>query len=510
MAHKNKPTEISGVEAERRNIVTGRRRQTGRLGLYLITFIWLALLVPLSARAAPYAAMVMDARTGKVLHETNANTRLHPASLTKMMTLYVAFEAVQNGELSMDTLVTVSAKAAAEEPSKLGLRAGQKIALRYLVRAAAVKSANDAATAIGEAIAGSEAAFAARMNRTAKAIGMTKTTFKNAHGLTQSGHLSTARDMTILGRHMIYDYPQYYNLFSRRTADAGVRTVSHTNSRLLSSYRGADGIKTGYTRAAGFNLVASAERGSQRVIATVFGGRSTASRNAKVAELLDLGFQRTPQRVAFVAPGKPPYMGKGAAVPQVVIADNSDPDPTPGARAKSIRVAAAAVNRSLRPVARPAPDIPDVAPLVAGIEQDIENVLKEVQSVAATEAEPAPEPVAPVARPRVVVAAVAPPKPVKDKPTLAREAEVVTRFSTSGERHWGINVGRYPNQFLAEKVLLKTALAETSTLDGALRKVTRGKSGFDANFMGLTRDGAELACKRLQARQVTCFMIGPS
>ncbi|SMX29933.1 D-alanyl-D-alanine carboxypeptidase DacF precursor [Pelagimonas phthalicica] len=482
------------------------------MGLYLFTFIWLALLVPLSAMAAPYAAMVMDARSGKVLHARNADTRLHPASLTKMMTLYIAFEAVQNGEISMDTLVKVSAHAASEPPSKLGLRAGQKIKLRYLVRAAAVKSANDAATAIGEAIEGSEAAFARRMNRTAKALGMTRTSFRNAHGLTENGHLSTARDMTILGRHVIYDYPMYYNLWSRKTADAGIKTVAHTNRRLLSSYRGADGIKTGYTRAAGFNLVASAERGRERVIATVFGGRSTASRNAKVAELLDLGFKRAPTRVAFRSPRKPPY--RGSAKGRTVIAEApAAPKPAakPGQRAKSVRVASAAVTRSLRPQARPlqADPVPDTAPLVASVQDDIEKVLKEVQTVAAVApsangAAPAAS-VKPVIRPARVVAAAP-----RDVPTPSRKAEVITRLSTSGGRHWGINVGRYPSRFTAEKVLLKTALAETSTLDGSLRKVVKGKRGFDANFMGLTRDTAELACKRLQARQVTCFMIGPS
>lgn len=146
-----------------------------RLG---ILFVWLAMLGT-AINAAPYAAMVMDARSGEVLHARNADTRLHPASLTKMMTLYIAFEAVRRGEITLDTKVTISAKAAAEPPSKLGLRAGQKIALRYLIRAAAVKSANDAATAIGEAISGSEAAFARRMNRTAKALGMTRTDRKS-------------------------------------------------------------------------------------------------------------------------------------------------------------------------------------------------------------------------------------------------------------------------------------------------------------------------------------------
>lgn len=493
----------------------------------------------MSAMAAPYAAMVMDARNGEVLHSRNANTRLHPASLTKMMTLYVVFEAVQNGEISMDTKVRISKKAAAEPPSKLGLRAGSHIKLRFLVRAAAIKSANDASTAIAEAISGSEAAFARRMNRTAKALGMSRTTFKNAHGLTESGHMSTARDMTILGRHVLYDYPQYYNLFSRRSADAGIKTVAHTNRRFLNSYRGADGIKTGYTRAAGFNLTASAERGTERIIVTVFGGNSTASRNAQVAKLMDLGFSRAPTRMALRTPRKPPYMGRTApAQTETVIAKSQTPSTK--TRAKSIRVVAASVKKSLRPIARPvaAPVIPDT--VVADLQEDIQSVLaevqtEEVQDVAAsaaqialvadaavdagTAADATPTPVAkvapvasvkPVVRPRTLVLASASARSsAQTQPVVARETEVVTRISTSGGRHWGINVGRYPSRFAAEKALLKTALAEVETLDGSLRKVVNGARGFDANFMGLTRESADLACRRLQARQVTCFMIGP-
>jgi len=197
--------------------VKAARISSARFGLFLFAFLWLVIVGPLSAKAAPYAALVIDARTGEVLHARNADTRLHPASLTKMMTLYIAFQAVERGEISLDKKVRISKHAASEPPSKLGLRAGQKIALRYLIRASAVKSANDAATAIGEAISGSEAAFARRMTRTAKALGMTRTTFKNAHGLTETGHMSTARDMTILGRHMLYDFPEYYHLFSRTT-----------------------------------------------------------------------------------------------------------------------------------------------------------------------------------------------------------------------------------------------------------------------------------------------------
>ncbi|MFV0513570.1 MAG: D-alanyl-D-alanine carboxypeptidase family protein [Jhaorihella sp.] len=473
------------------------RIAAARVGLIVFTALWVCLLGPLAVAAAPYAAVVMDARTGEILHSRNADARLHPASLTKMMTLYIAFEAIRNGEITLDTQVRVSSNAASEPPSKLGLKAGQRIALRYLIRAAAVKSANDAATAIGEAISGSEAAFARRMNATAKAMGMTRTTFRNANGLTESGHLSSARDMTLLGRHLLYDYPQYYNLFSRRSTHAGIKTVSNTNRRLLDAYRGADGIKTGYTRAAGFNLVASAQRGDERVIATVFGGKSTTARNAKVAELLDLGFRRAPSRAPLRKPAVPAAYaggGHGAAV--------ADAGP---------------VGKSLRPRARPSVPVQlaeavaaaaseDQARIQAGIDAAIAAARPAAQADArVATAGPVETVPRPEARPADIVMASA--EAVRrDSP----DREVVTRVSTSGGQHWGINVGRYTNRYQAEKVLLRTALAEMSTLDGTLRKVVQSSRGFDANFMGMSREHADLACRRLQARNVTCFMIGPS
>ncbi len=463
-----------------------RRNRSARLGLFFLTATWLCVIVPLSVAAAPYAAMVMDARTGEVLHSRNADTRLHPASLTKMMTLYIAFQAVENGEITLDTKVRVSKHAASEPPSKLGLKAGQRIELRYLIRASAVKSANDAATAIGEAISGSEAAFARRMTATAKALGMTRTTFKNAHGLTESGHMSTARDMTILGRHVLYDYPQYYNLFSRRSTHAGVKAVNNTNRRLLNAYKGADGIKTGYTRAAGFNLVASAERGRERIIATVFGGASTASRNARVAELLDMGFRRAPSRAPLRKPSKPKY-----------IANLGE---QPGASGKSTRLVGA-VQKSLRPQARKEATTA-VAQVVTTASEQEALIQAGVSAAVAAATEQAVSSPRPTARP-TNVALVTNPEPKQP------EQEIVTRLSTSGDLQWGINVGRYTSKYQAEKVLLRTALTEMATLDGSLRKVVRTAKGFDANFMGMTRETADLACRRLQARNVTCFMVGP-
>ncbi len=428
-----------------------------------------------SAMAAPYAAMVIDARTGEVLHSRNADTRLHPASLTKMMTLYVTFEAIKNGEITLDTRVSISKRAAAEPPSKLGLKAGQRIALRYLIRAAAVKSANDAATALAEAIGGSEAAFARRMNKTAKALGMTRTTFKNAHGLTETGHLSTARDMTTLGRHLFYDYPQYYNLFSRRSTNAGVKVVRHTNRKFLAAYKGADGIKTGYTQAAGFNLVASAERGKERVIATVFGGRSTATRNAKVAELLDLGFKAAPSQVATRKPELPAYSGPKKVVP------------------KTIKVAA--VMKSPRPRARSAP---------AGQDTDAQE-LAIVAAIAEANAKAEAEAGLTETGVEVAQSDSATPRPARRDDEL----KIVTRVSTSGGAHWGIHLGSYGSRSEAEKLLLRTALQDLSSLDGALRKVVSRGGKYHANFVGLSEHRAKRACSRLNVRREICQTVGP-
>jgi D-alanyl-D-alanine carboxypeptidase len=281
----------------------------------------MALLLALLAAplaAAPQAAFVIDARTGEVLHAENADARLHPASLTKMMTLYLAFEAVERGEVGLDDLHTVSAKAAAEPGSRLGLAAGQRIALRHLVRAVAVKSANDAATALAEAIAGSEAAFVARMNARAADLGLSATAYANAHGLTAPGHLTTARDMTRLGRLLRFHYPDYWNLFSRLSVDAGPRQVLHTNRRFLSAYAGSDGVKTGYTRAAGYNLTGSAMRGGKWLIGTVMGQASSAARAARMSALFDAGFARVPEEVRPVPPSPPAR--PVPALPQVLVA----------------------------------------------------------------------------------------------------------------------------------------------------------------------------------------------
>ena len=458
----------------------------GRLGrAFWLAFLVVAnLLAAALAQAAPYAAFVMDARTGQIFHSENAETPLHPASLTKMMTLYLAFQAIQRGEITLDTEVRIAADAADEPPSRLGLREGQTIRLRYLLRAAAVKSANDAATAIGYAIGGSREGFADRMNAMAAAMGMTGTHFMNPNGLTQEGHYSTARDMSILGRHLVYDFPQYYNLFSRRTADAGMAQVNNTNRRFLDAYNGADGIKTGFTNAAGYNLTASAQRGDVRIIATVFGGTSTADRNQRVSRLLDDGFSRAPAHaeVVYAAPPQPNF---DAPVVEVAAA----------APIEDLGRVAGPVETSLRPIPRPGSThvafaVPDA---------EIEDALMAALS------EPTPA-VAPEAPTEIIMTASA--IDPEAAPILDEKPEVVTRVSTSGGSLWGVNLGSFPSRDSAERELIRVALAETSTLGDGLRRVIQRSGGFDANVMGLTRDEADLACRRLQARGTTCFMVG--
>jgi len=319
------------------------------------------------AHAQPFAAVVMDARTGEILYQTdNSTSRLHPASLTKMMTLYIAFEALENGEISEDTPVRISRHAASQPPSRLGLRAGQTIAFRYLIRAAALRSANDAAAAIAEALEGSVPAFAERMNRTARAIGMTRTTFRNPHGLTTDGHLSTARDMSILGRQLYFDYPGYYGIFSRRSDNAGIATVNNTNRLFLGSYRGADGIKTGFTNAAGYNLTAMAERNGVRLIVTVFGARSSQDRLRRVSQLMDRGFRDAPRRAAIRRPARPDYV-RGA--------DDRGSGPAAG---RVIRLQTAPTT-SRFPRARPQPGEAPAAELIAALRDGIDEVIEEIR-----------------------------------------------------------------------------------------------------------------------------------
>ncbi len=244
------------------------------------------------------ASLVIEATTGRILHGSHADARRHPASLTKMMTLYMVFEALDRGQLTLNQRLPVSAQAAAQPPSKLALKPGSRIAVRDAILALVTKSANDVATVIAEAISGTEAAFARAMTDRARQLGMSRTTFRNASGLPDPAQVSTARDMATLALALLRHFPQEYAYFSTRRFAFGGKMYQNHN-KLLESYGGTDGIKTGYIRASGFNLVASAKRGRTRLIGVVFGGPSPAMRNQRMASLLDDGFAAA-QRLADV------------------------------------------------------------------------------------------------------------------------------------------------------------------------------------------------------------------
>jgi D-alanyl-D-alanine carboxypeptidase len=241
--------------------------------------------------AAKYSSIVINEETGAVLHAVNPDVRHYPASLTKVMTLYLVFEALKAKRLTMDTMVTVSLRAARQPASKLDLKPREKIAVRDLILGLTVKSANDAATAIAEHMAGTERKFGELMSAKARQLGMANTRFRNASGLPNRRQLTTARDFAILARAIRRSFPEYYRFFRTRSFTyKSQRIVNH--NRLLDRYAGADGLKTGYIRASGFNLAASAERDGVRLIAVVLGARSPRSRDLHTMGLLERAFEK--------------------------------------------------------------------------------------------------------------------------------------------------------------------------------------------------------------------------
>jgi D-alanyl-D-alanine carboxypeptidase len=239
-------------------------------------------------RAAP--ALVIDAETGRVLYAEDIDRRWHPASLTKLMTAYLAFEAMRDGKLSMEDKLVVSERAHAEPPSKIGAPIGTEMSMPTALRALIIKSANDVSVMFAEKIAGSVEAFAEKMNATAKRLGMTRTRFVNPHGLPDARQISTARDMAILARTLLREFPEYAYFYSEKSFRIG-RAYLRSHNALLRVYEGADGMKTGFICDSGFNVVASATRGERQLIAVVMGAYNSRARTARAKALLDHGFE---------------------------------------------------------------------------------------------------------------------------------------------------------------------------------------------------------------------------
>jgi D-alanyl-D-alanine carboxypeptidase len=256
--------------------------------LIALVLVCAALMLSMETEASAnskYAGVVVDAASGKVLYADHANSRRYPASLTKMMTLYLTFEGLDRGKFKLDTKIRVSRHAASEPASKLWLRAGSYITVKDAMHALVTKSANDAATALGEFLAGSETKFARMATRKARSLGMKNTVFRNAHGLPDRRQYTTARDMARLGIALRRDFPHHYAIFKTRSYRYG-KTTLRSHNRLVGKVQGVDGIKTGYINASGFNLVTSVKRGGRSIVAVVMGGRTGRSRDAHMRELI--------------------------------------------------------------------------------------------------------------------------------------------------------------------------------------------------------------------------------
>ena len=314
-----------------------------------------------------YAAIVVDAGTGEVLYARRADALRYPASITKVMTLYLTFEALATGRLTLNDSIVMSPHAASQSPTKLGAPAGSAVNVDLAIRAIAVKSSNDVAVAMAEHLGGSESRFAALMTLRAQELGMTNTRFTNASGLPDSRQVSSARDIAILSRAVLRDYPQYYSYFGTKSFTYKGQTIG-THNRLMKTMPGVDGIKTGYTNAAGFNLAASQVKDGKRLITVVMGGSSTAARDENVADLLDAGFdvlakRKLGQNITIAANISEPEDISGAGVRpsleqgsgeqagvHIVLAENQAPlkglqpaapsaDPNPGTRMLSQAIA---------------------------------------------------------------------------------------------------------------------------------------------------------------------------
>lgn len=326
------------------------------------------------AHASPqYAALILDAQNGRILHAANIDTQVHPASLTKIMTLYMVFDALRDGRLTMDQQIPISSRAASMPPSKLGLAAGQSIKVEDAIMALVTKSANDIAVAVAEALAGSESEFARQMTALAQSsLDMPNTVFMNASGLPDSRQVTTARDMVNLAIRMRAHFPEYYPLFATRSFT--YQGVAHRNHNgLLRDYPGMDGIKTGFINASGFNLVASAEQNGLRVHGVIFGGRSAQTRNDRMAELLDYGFAHlgpVPDRPAFA----PTARGSAPAEPTIttLVAATLTTTST-GAAAATTTAAGPVPLIAARPAFAPAfrTDNPTIGDLISASEEQL-------------------------------------------------------------------------------------------------------------------------------------------
>ena len=442
----------------------------------IAVFFAIPLITPAETQAKPnprYAAIVMNADTGDILYQDRANTRRYPASLTKMMTLYLTFEAIKKGKLTWNQRLPVSARAARQPQTNISLRKGEKISVKKAVTSLIVRSANDASVVLAEAIGKTEWNFALQMTRKARSLGMTSTQFRNAHGLHNSKQYTTARDMTKLGLALRRDFPEYYHLFKTEKFTHKGRTY-HSHNKVTRYYKGADGIKTGYTNASGYNLITTARKGGHRLIGVVLGGRTSKSRDNHMIKILDRAFRKAGATNRFLTAFK-------------------NKVPTPSAKPNSN-------------------NIPEVS--VAAITVTPKNQEKALKLASIEPGIPTPttRPKTPTQKSATTVTRRTSGAPL---PILKKAAKSLAHVKpveeTAAMDGWGIQVGI----FKSPKEALYAAAAARSIADKVLHEseievVEYGEGDgtelFRARLAGLAEPDARTACRVLQQAKEACFV----
>ena len=496
-----------------------------------------------SSYSPAYAAIVVDANTGSTLHSANADAIRHPASLTKIMTLYMLFERLELGKLSLDSQLRVSEHAADQAPTKLGLREGSTISVEDAIKGLITRSANDAAAVVAENLAGSEEEFARQMTRKARALGMNNTTYRNASGLPDSAQVTTARDQATLGRAIQERFPRYYKYFSTRSFTFRGQRIGNHNG-LLGKVEGVDGIKTGYIRASGFNLVTSVKRNGRHVVAVVLGGTSAGARDARMRQLLaqhvdSASTRKTAPMIAEAPVREAPAPRAATARPETSGTNRFE---MASAATTAVREAprgfapTAGSDEPIRPVAvrtvSVKPATVKAAKGVATVAPPIPAPQLEAEAPATARAEAPPPAPAPIARAgllgvlpapaRTASITEAPPAPAPARAAPVREAAAPQRETTppaaavpsarpQTRSGWVIQVGAYPAELEAHQ-RLALAKSKASRLLAAASPFTepvqRGETTlYRARFAGFEREQAEAACKFLKRNDVDCLAM---
>ena len=484
------------------------------------------------------AALILDGETGRPLYSRNASAERHPASLTKMMTLYLLFEAMKRGDVNLQTILPISRHAASQRPTNLHLYAGDSISVDTAIKAIVVRSANDVAVAIAEALGGTEGHFAELMTAKARALGMRDTFYHNASGLPDDLQITTANDLASLARHLAYDFPQYFTYFATPAFSfRGTTYVTHDN--LIGRYDGADGIKTGYTGASGFNLVSSVVRNNMHIIGIVMGGRTARRRDAEMVHLLDDAFAQINQNPSLVARAGVPWRQVAVAAPPVGLGINVAPQAHNGEDEDAAESAPDELAANQGNVTAPPPvPMPRTAPLVAAAAPPpaatpIQQApIARVVAMQPAAPPPAAKPLPPV---RMAETAKPSPKPLEiaalnapapaAKPTTAAakpaarpdsgegdfsDAGVPTVFS--GARAWAIQIGAFADTSQARDQLAAYARKSMDVLGQAARvvipfKSVDGHTLYRARFGPFVESQAKQMCSRLTQRGQTCFAI---